>query len=180
MTWRNSLDNALHVVLGKIYLRRCTHVGKRIRVYGRPRINNWGEIWIGDRFILFNQTVRSEMATYPGGKIEIGNRVFINYGASISAHQLVRIGDDCQIGSYAIMMDNDYHQVEDRSKPGTSAPIILKKNVWLGVRVVILKGVHIGENSVIGANSVVTKDIPPNCLAGGVPARVIRTFAAPK
>jgi acetyltransferase-like isoleucine patch superfamily enzyme len=75
------------------------------------------------------------------------------------------------------MMDNDYHQVEDRTKPGTSAPIILEKNVWLGVRVVVLKGVRIGENSVIGANSVVSRDIPPNCLAGGVPARIIRTFS---
>lgn len=87
-------------------------------------------------------------------------------------------GDECQIGSYVIMMDNDYHQVEDRTKPRTSAPIILEKNVWLGVRVVVLKGVRIGENSVIGANSVViSRDIPPNCLAGGVPAWIIRTFS---
>ena len=180
MNWRNSLDNAFHVILGKFYLRKCTRTGKRIRVYGRPRINNWGEINIGDRFILFNQTVRSEMVAYSKGKIEIGNRVFINYGASISAHQLVSIGDECQIGSYVIMMDNDYHQVEDRTKPGISAPIILEKNVWLGVRVVVLKGIRIGENSVIGANSVVSRDIPPNCLAGGVPARIIRTFSGQK
>jgi maltose O-acetyltransferase len=105
--------------------------------------------------------------------------VFINYGASLSAHRLVSIGDGCQIGSYACLMDNDYHRVEDRSQLGASKPIILGRNVWLGVRVIVLKGVTIGDNSVIGAGSVITKDIPANCLAAGMPGRVIRTFADP-
>ncbi|MEI6212126.1 MAG: DapH/DapD/GlmU-related protein [bacterium] len=73
-------------------------------------------------------------------------------------------------------MDNDYHSVEDRRQPGVSAPIILGCNVWLGVRVIVLKGVTIGDNAVIGAGSVVTHDIPANSLAAGVPARVIRSF----
>ncbi len=176
MKWLDRSGDAWHVALGWLYLRKCTRVGKRVRVYGRPRIHNQGEIVIGDRLLLFSHTVTSEMAAQPGGRIEIGSRVFINYGASISAHQLVRIGDGCQIGSYANFMDNDYHQVEDRSKPGLSAPIILERNVWLGVRVVVLKGVTIGENSVVGAGSVVTRDIPANCLAAGMPARVIRQF----
>jgi len=171
--------DAWHVALGWITLRKCTKVGRLVRVYGRPRVHNRGEIVIGDRLVLFSHTVPSELAAHPGGRIEIGSRVFINYGASISAHQLVRIGDGCQIGSYANLMDNDYHQVEDRSKPGLSAPIILERNVWLGVRVVVLKGVTIGENAVVGAGSVVTRRIPPNCLAAGVPARVIREFEVP-
>ena len=174
------LDHARHVLLGFWRLRRCTAVGHRARVYGAPRITNMGEIRIGDRFIFFNQTVRSELVTHPGGCIEIGHGVFVNYGASISAHRLVRIGDGAQLGSYACLMDNDYHQVEDRDKPGESKPIILGRNVWLGVRVVVLKGVTIGDNAVIGAGSVVTKDVPANCLAAGVPAKVIRTFASPE
>jgi acetyltransferase-like isoleucine patch superfamily enzyme len=170
------IDNAFRVLAGKIHLRKCSRVGALPRVYGRPRITNLGRIEIGDRFLMFNQTVRSEMVAHPGGRIEIGHRVFLNYGASISAHQLVRIGDACQLGSYACLMDNDYHRVEDRSRPGDSAPIILENNVWLGVRVVVLKGVRIGENTVVGAGSVVTRDIPPDVLAAGVPARVIRRF----
>jgi len=161
------------------YLRRCTRVGKLPRVYGRPHITNLGEIFIGDKFRFFSNTVTSEMVAHPGGRIEIGSGVFLNYGASLSAHRLVRIGDGCQIGSYACMMDNDYHRVEDRSKPGESRPIVLGENVWLGVRVIVLKGVTIGDNAVIGAGSVVTKDIPANSLAAGMPARVIRTFPAP-
>ena len=168
------LDAAFHMLAAYWHLRRCDALGARPRVYGRPRITNLGKIRIGERFQLCNQTVPSELATYPGGRIEIGDGVFVNYGASISAHQLVRIGDACQLGSYVCLMDNDYHQVEDRSKPGDSAPIVLDRNAWLGVRVIVLRGVTIGANTVIGAGSVVTKDIPDNVMAAGVPARVIR------
>jgi len=177
LAWK--LDSAWHVLLGRWHLRRCTQVGELPRVYGRPRITNLGEIVVGDKVRFFSTTVTSEMVAHPGGRLEIGSGVFINYGASLSAHQLVRIGDGCQLGSYACLMDNDYHSVEDREKPGDSKPIILGKNVWLGVRVIVLKGVTIGDNAVIGAGSVVTKDIPANCLAAGVPAKVIRIFEAP-
>jgi maltose O-acetyltransferase len=175
----STIDNARRVLLGMWYLRGCTREGRLPRVYGRPRITNLGQIVIGDKFRFFSQTVTSEMVTHPGGRIEIGSNVFINYAASLSAHRLVRIGDGCQLGSYACLMDNDYHRVEDRSQPGQSDPIVLGNNVWLGVRVIVLKGVTIGENAVIGAGSVVTRDIPANCLAAGVPAKVIRAFPVP-
>ena len=171
-----TLDSAWHVLLGRWYLRRCTRVGRLPRVYGRPRITNLGEIVIGDRFRFFSATATSEMVAHPEGKLEIGDGVFINYGASLSSHKLVRIGDGCQIGSHACLMDNDYHSVEDRERPCESKPIILGRNVWLGVRVIVLKGVVIGDNAVIGAGSVVTRDIPANCLAAGVPAKIIRRF----
>lgn len=170
------LDKGWHFLLAKWCLRRCTHVGARPRSYGRARVINRGEIRIGDRFLVFNQTVRTELVTQPGGRIDIGDGVFLNYGVSISAHERVGIGDGCQIGSYVCLMDNDYHQVADRSQPGRSAPIVLEDNVWLAVRVIVLKGVTIGMNSVIGAGSVVTKDVPANCLAAGMPAKVIRRF----
>jgi len=175
----DKLDNVRHVLSGMWHLRKCTRCGSLPRVYGRPRITNLGKIVIGDRFLFFSNTVTSEMVAYPGGCLELGSNVFINYGASLSAHRLVHIGDGCQLGSYACLMDNDYHRVEDRRQPGISKPIVLERNVWLGVRVIVLKGVTIGENSVIGAGSVVTKDIPANSLAAGNPAKVIRTFAEP-
>jgi len=75
-------------------------------------------------------------------------------------------------------MDNDFHRLEPerRNERPDSAPIILEDNVWLGARVIVLKGVTIGEGSVIGAGSVVTKDIPPRSLAVGMPAKVIKTL----
>lgn len=168
------------IVSARIYLRSCSRLGRMVRTCGKPRVVNMGEMEVGDKTIIFSMTVRSELATHPGGRLEIGSNAFINYGASISAHQLVKIGDRCQISTYAIMMDNDYHQVGDRTKPSESKPIILEDNVWLGARVIVLKGVTIGRNSVIGAGSVVTRDVPPNCLAGGIPARVIKSFDPPE
>jgi maltose O-acetyltransferase len=106
--------------------------------------------------------------------------VFINYGCSISASQQVRIGDDCSIGTHAIIMDNDFHEIDPgrrRLRPA-SAPIVLEENVWLGARVTVLKGVTIGRDSVVAAGSVVTRDIPPGTIAAGVPARVIRSLEA--
>ena len=110
------------VLLGLWQLRRCTCVGRLPRVYGRPRIANRGAIVIGNKFQFFSTTVPSEMVAHAGGRIEIGNDVFVNYGTSISAHKLVRIGDGSQIGSYACLMDNDYHRVEDRHQAGASKP----------------------------------------------------------
>lgn len=160
----------------KYALRRCTQVGPWPRLFGRVMVKNHGRITIGERLLLYGGTVRGELVTAPGGVIEIGDRVFINYGVSISAHTLVKIGHRCQIGNYSLLMDNDYHQAGDKTMLGHSKPIILEDDVWLGARVIVLKGVTIGQGAVIGAGSVVTRDIPPRSVAVGQPARVVKTF----
>jgi acetyltransferase-like isoleucine patch superfamily enzyme len=157
-------------------LRSCTSLGSKPRVYGKAKILNLGTLDIGERFLYFSHTATSEMVAYKGAELIIGNRVFINYGTSISAHLKVKIGDHCQIGSHVTILDCDYHCVEDRNLPAVPKAVILSNNVWVGIRAIILPGVSIGENSVIGAGSVVTKDIPSNCLAAGVPAKIIRHF----
>ena len=103
LAWK--LDNAWHVLLGVWRLRKCTRVGRLPRVYGRPHITNLGTMTIGDKFRFFSTTVTSELVTHPGGRLEIGSGVFLNYGASLSAHKLVQLGDGCQLGSYACLMD---------------------------------------------------------------------------
>jgi len=131
---------------------------------------------VGARLRLVSTIATTELVTGSGGWLEIGEGVFINYGCSISANEQVRIGDRCSIGTHVIIMDNDFHQVDPqrREERPNSAPIVLEENVWLGARVIVLKGVTIGHDSVVGAGSVVTRDIPPRCVAAGVPARVIR------
>ena len=157
-------------------LRKCTRVGRLPRVLGRVHVLNWGRITVGDKLLLMGTLVPSELVALDNGVVEIGDQVFINYGVSISAHQFVRIGDRCQIGNWSMLMDNDFHRVEAKDQAGQSAPIILEDDVWLGARVIVLKGVTIGQGSVVGAGSVVTRDIPPRSVAAGVPARVVRTF----
>lgn len=157
-------------------LRRCAHVGHLPRIYGKLRLLSWGRVTIGDKLLLMGTLVPCELVAQPNGVLEIGDNVFINYGVSISAHQHIRIGNRCQIGNWSILMDNDYHSTTDAHRPSESAPIILEDEVWLGARVIVLKGVTIGRGAVIGAGSVVTRDVPPRSLAVGAPARVVRAL----
>ena len=117
-----------------------------------------------------------ELGCGPDGLLEIGENSFINYGTSIYAGEHVRIGRDCNIGTYCMVMDNDFHGLEPERRHETppSKPIIIGDNVWLGGRTTVLKGVTIGDGSVVAAGSIVTKDIPPRTLAAGAPARAVR------
>jgi len=164
------------VLRARWYLREANSLGPRARVWGRPVVHNWGVMHIGPRLRLVSTIATTELVVGSGGRLEIGESVFINYGCSISANAFVRIGDRCSIGTYVIIMDNDFHQTdpERREERPPSAPVVLEENVWLGARVIVLKGVTIGHDTTIGAGSVVTRDIPPRCVAAGVPARVIR------
>jgi maltose O-acetyltransferase len=131
---------------------------------------------IGSRVQLVSTAATLELVSFNGGSLEIGDRTLVNYGGSIAASQLVRIGARCLIGTHAIIMDNDFHRIEPerRLEWPESRPIVIEDNVWLGARVIVLGGVTVGEGSCIGAGSVVNEDIPPRSLAVGVPARVIR------
>ena len=123
---------------------------------------------------------RSRICTLaPTATISIGERVGMS-AVTISAHDMIKIGDDTQIGAGTVIVDSDFHNVkslditERQHSLGTTKPVIIGKNVFIGTRCTILKGVTIGDNAVIGANSVVSKDVPANTIAAGNPIRVIR------
>lgn len=176
--WRRRVRGLPAVIWGRWVLRHATSVGIWTRVSGWPKINNHGTMIIGSKVQIASSPIRSELACLSGGRLEIGAGTFINYGTSIGASSLIRIGRNCQIGNHCIMIDNDYHGIDLalRTTMPPSQPIILGDNVWLGVRVTVLKGVQIGDGAVIGAGSVVTHDIPARAVAAGVPARILRTF----
>ncbi|MGZ3599346.1 MAG: acyltransferase [Ktedonobacterales bacterium] len=170
------LAKARDALAARYYLRACTHVGRYVRVAGRPLVQNAGTLIISERTIIQSTTVRSEFVVHPGGHLEIGPRTWIHYGCSIGAHELVRIGADCHLGPYTNIIDNTYHDIEDHLVTPPSRPVIIGDNVWIGTRVIILPGVTIGDRAVIGAGAVVTKDVPPRSVAAGNPARVLRSF----
>jgi acetyltransferase-like isoleucine patch superfamily enzyme len=178
MRLSNLLSDGAAVLRAKWHLRGATSVGERVRIWGRPSIQARGKMVVGSRVRLVSTIATLELVSNPDGLLEIGSGTFINYGCSIAASQLVRIGPRCNIGTHVIMMDNDFHRLEPerRQERPESAPIVLGENVWLGARVIVLKGVTIGDGTVIGAGSVVVSDIPPRSLAVGVPARVIRNL----
>ena len=174
--WNDARQHGPAVIRARWYLRHADYLGTKVRLYGRPRIENGGRMVIGDRVRLSSMVATLELGTSEEGCLEIGENVFINYGTSISASRLVRIGPDSSIGTGCLLMDNAFHRVEPelRTERPPSAPIELGRNVWLGARVTVLPGVTIGHDSCIGTGSVVTHDIPPRVLAAGIPARVIR------
>ena len=174
------LNDASAVLRARYYLRSAKALGPRVRLWGVPSVDNQGIMIIGDRVRLASSLSMLELNVGPAGTLEIGDRVLINHGCSIAATKLVRIGERCNIGSQCILIDNAFHQLDPdrRNEQPPAAPVVLEENVWLAARVIVLPGVTIGKNSVVGAGSVVTRDIPPDVLAAGVPARVLRPIRA--
>jgi acetyltransferase-like isoleucine patch superfamily enzyme len=117
----------------------------------------------------------------PGAQITIGDETGLS-GTTICAVKSVSIGKRCLIGADVLITDTDFHPInmEGRRYKGASAaassPIVIEDDVFIGARSIILKGVRIGSGSVIGAGSVVTKDIPANSVAAGNPARWIKAI----
>jgi acetyltransferase-like isoleucine patch superfamily enzyme len=114
-------------------------------------------------------------------RITIGQGTFLNIGVMVAAAGLVEIGEYCMFANGCFVTDAD-HRFDDPDKPvpwqgfTSKGPTRVADNVWCGANVVITGGVTVGERSVIGANSVVTRDIPPFSIAAGAPAQVLRTI----
>jgi len=163
------------VILGKWFLRNCK-TGRLCTTRGIPRIDANGEIILGNRVKIWSHIHRTQLSAGGKGKLIIGDNTFINVGTIISAHFQIKIGKNVQIAPGVTVMDSDFHGVEDRDAEVIPTPITIGDNVWLATRVVVLKGVTIGEGSTIAAGAVVTKDIPPYSLAAGIPATVIKSL----
>jgi acetyltransferase-like isoleucine patch superfamily enzyme len=118
------------------------------------------------------------------GRVRIGEGTFLNIAVMVAALDLVEIGAHCMLANGCFVTDAN-HRFDDPNRPvpwqgfTSKGPTRLGDNVWLGANVVVTSGVTIGERSVIGANSVVTHDIPPYSVAAGAPAKVLRAITYP-
>ena len=115
--------------------------------------------------------------TQEQGSVELGSHVRVNSGCVIVSYAGVRIGDDCLIGEYVSIRDAN-HGTElgqpMRCQEHTAELIVIEDDVWIGRGAVILKGVRIGTGAIVGANSVVTRDVPPLTVVAGAPAKTVR------
>ena len=116
---------------------------------------------------------------YGNGELNVGSNVFLN-GACIGCERSITIGDDCLI-SDCFLADSDYHNLEPHLRhapPGAkvAAPIIIERNVWIGARATVMKGVHIGADSVVGLGSVIRKSIPAGVVVIGNPQQIVKHF----
>ena len=170
--WTNRLSAYWwHIKLGK----DCSFKGKTIW-----RTLPETSIFIGC-YCSFNSNHRSNLigvytpcmfsTLKKGAAIRIGERCGFS-GTVIGAAKSVSIGNNVRCGANTLITDTDWHTDDIRTMGDAS--VVIEDNVWLGYGVKILKGVHIGQNSLIGAGSIVTKDIPANVVAAGNPCKVIR------
>ena len=122
----------------------------------------------------FYSGVRLEIGN--NAEIRIGNGTYLNRNTVIVANRKVEIGNDCRISWDVIIMDSDQHEIP--GKETGDKPVFIESNVWIGCRSIILKGVRIGTGAIVAAGSVVTKDVQPYTVVGGVPAKVIFQYQA--
>ncbi len=161
-------------------------VGKGCQYYGVTYFYKhfMSEINIGDgctfRSSFLSNTIglkqKCFISTTKNAIVTIGNNCGFS-GVVIASNERITIGNNVYCGANVTIADSDRHPLNALERiqglPGKTSPVTIKDNVWLGMNVVVLKGVTIGEGSVIAANSVVTRDVPNNVIAGGIPAKVI-------
>lgn len=175
----------------KIFLRiNKVNYGENLKLRGVPIIfsKSGNKLFIGNDVTINSSFLSNLVGLYQrtiivtrsiDAEICIGNNVGIS-GATIYARRSIKIGDNTLIGGNTKIIDNDFHPIDPEVRRKTPnermeiQPIEIGDNVFIGCNCLILKGAKIGENTVIGAGSVVIGKIPANCIAAGNPARVIR------
>ena len=144
------------------------------KIEGIPTIREKSRIIIGEYSYIGTDVT---FDVQKEGRILIGQFVRINKGCIISSAKGIEIGNNVLIGEYTSIRDSNHKIARDkliRNQELNSSEIIIEDDVWIGRGCIILKGVHIGEGSVIAANSVVNKSIPAYKIAGGNPAKIIK------
>ncbi|HEX2467776.1 MAG TPA: acyltransferase [Solirubrobacterales bacterium] len=161
--WRWQTDGP--VFFGK---RLGLQIGKR----GTIRFGRF--TWIGD-----GAKIRCHE-----GEVIVGDKTVLGQECTISAYKHVRIGEQCVIADRAMFIDFDHGAAEVerpiRVQGIYKRDVDVGSNVWVGYGACVLRGAQVGDNSILGTNSVVTKDVPANSVVGGVPARILRMREAPR
>jgi len=187
---RNGMLNTKYGRLLWRYLRRrfLTRAGWRWRTDGLLFLGRGLELEIGrrgrlefGRFVWIGDGTKIRCHE---GRVEIGEKTVMGQECTISAYQRVSIGEQCVIADRAMFIDFDHGVVEVerpiRSQGIYKRDVEVGSNVWIGYGACILRGVRVGDNSIVGTNSVVTRDVPANAVVAGIPARVIRMREAPQ
>jgi acetyltransferase-like isoleucine patch superfamily enzyme len=155
----------------RTYRRKFSAIGDGLRIMGTPKLKGEGKIIAGDNFFLRQTNYQIVIYAGKGAEVKIGDNVTINQGAEISSAKQIVIGDSSLIGDHAIVYDTDWHGKDGQK--AEAKPVIIGRHVWIGARAIILKGVKIGDNAIVGAGSVVTHDVETNTIVAGNPAKVI-------
>ncbi len=190
-------QRVLNFILNRAALFYLKHhqavsLGTKVRLHGCPllTLDPKAKVTIGNNVILnsWNKGHHVQifapvkiMADKPGAVLSIGDNTVI-HGSCLHAYKEIRIGKNCLIAANCQIFDCHGHDLSMEApekrlvRSFRAEPIIIGDNVWIGTGCIVVGGVFIGSGSVIAAGSVVVKDVPPRCLAGGNPAKVIRQY----
>lgn len=184
---KSSLFKRLYFLLKTDLYYHLSFKKKFERIDGKPSVwGIWNVVIYGNNISLGKNVVivaadgyRTNLSTvmHAGGqgRITIGDNVLVMNGVRVSSATEIRIADDCMLANFCYLTDSDWHDIHDRtSMPGRTGPIILERGAWVGDSAIVCKGVRIGENSIVGAGAVVTRDVPSNVVVAGNPARVVK------
>lgn len=152
--------------------------GRFPNIRGKVKFHIRGDAVFGERFTALGDPAAVRISVQDGARLTVGDHVAMNCGVSIDVWHEVRIGSKVMIAPNVSILDDNRHELEPGA-PLSDGPIVVGDNVWIAGNVTVLSGVTIGSGSVIAGHSVVTRDIPPNSLAGGSPARVIKSLNVP-
>jgi acetyltransferase-like isoleucine patch superfamily enzyme len=176
--WRMFVHRVIHrrSYGRKIHTDGLCFIGRDVKIEIGPLahvyLERWS--WVGNRTKL-----RAH-----GGFIRIGSKSVLGEEITFSTYEEISIGRECIIADRVMFIDFD-HVIADVETPIRkqglySKPVRVGNNVWIGYGACILRGVTVGDGAVIGTNAVVTKDVPPGAIVGGVPARVLRMRDQPE
>lgn len=165
-------------LLSRWYLRKATSLGKIVFTQEKPKVINKGTLRIGNVTRVWSSVNQTRLSVGKNAILEIGNDCRIN-GPTISANNRVIIGNHCRIAPHVIIMDDDFHDVNNRQADGKGGEIIIKDYAWVATRAMVLKGVTIGRRAVVASGAVVTKDVPDYAVVGGVPAKILKYLTPP-
>lgn len=177
---RRRLNNAKRLLSGAVRAKfsGAESFGGHADMRGRVRFKLQGRAVFGRGFIAEGDISTVSIVVRENATLIIGDDVYMNYGVTIEACHEIRVGDHVLMAPLVSIIDDNRHETE----PGAvlyKGPIVIGNNVWLARNVAVIPGASIGDGCVIAANSVVCTDIPPNSLAAGAPARVIRKLDLP-
>lgn len=137
-----------------------------------------GALYVGENARLcvdaFDVYAGSRINVNAGAKLVLGTG-YMNHDCVINCYDSITIGHQVVISERVVLRDSDNHTIMNPEKKAVTAPIVIQDHVWIGMNVIVLKGVTIGEGAIVAAGSVVNKDVPAHCLVAGVPAKVIKT-----
>lgn len=174
LTPRSYVSPRAQIQCPRLHLGRNCFIDERVTIYSH---SDGGEVRLGDRVHLYRDTIIEIGA---GGSVIIGDNTHIQASCNLKGFlgNLI-IGRDVQIAPHCGFSPYE-HNFDDRDLPirrqgiRSAGDIVLEDDVWLGLGVAVLEGVHIGKGAIIGAGAVVTDDVPAYAIVAGVPARVIR------